>query len=221
AIQQALAGKWQAAVQTNLEILKTNQEDIDTLCRLAKAYTELGQKKLASQTYRNVLKFDRFNQIAKKNLVWINKKKLVNNKKGHCKIDPGLFLGEPGKTKVVPLIKLAPAKILLALSINETIKLLVRKHSISVYDDSHHYLAKVPDDLSARLIKLIRSGNHYKAVVKSFSERNLTIFIKEEKRSSKNADIPSFPLSKEDYHFFIPQSVFKREPIEEIENPEV
>lgn len=221
AINQALAGSWQAALDLNLQILKHDPKDIDTLCRLAKAYTELNKRQLALKTYKKVLKLDAFNQIAKKNLAKFAKKGFPKKKKnGSPGMKPGLFLEEPGKTKIVSLVKLGSPKILLSLNTSSPVKLLPRKRSLSVYDESRCYLGKLPDDLSLRLIKLIKSGNQYQAVVKSAEEKNLSIFIKETKRSKRNNSTPSFPPSKSQYYSFVPAAVVKREPIEEIEKVE-
>jgi len=221
AINQALAGNWQAAVDLNQEILKQNPEDIDALCRLAKAFSELDKKNLALKTYKNILKLDKFNPIAKKNLAKFSTGTLPKEKKEvEERINPGLFLEEPGKTKVVSLIRLGLPKILLQLNISYPVKLIPRKRSVSVYYKKRCYLGKIPDNLSLRLIKLMKSGNQYKAVVKSVTEKSLSIFIKEDKQSKKNANIPSFPLSKEQYYSFLPRSVVERGPIEEIERLE-
>jgi len=223
AINQALTANWQAALDLNLQILKKAPKDIDALCRLAKTYTELNKKQLALKTYKKVLKLDRFNQIAKKNLVKFSKKASLKKKGKNSNnnlVRPDLFLEEPGRTKVVSLIKLCQSKILLSLNINSPVKLVSRKRSISVYDQGRRYLGKIPDDLSLRLIKLIKSGNQYQAVIKSVDEKNLSIFIKEIKRGKKNISIPSFPLSKDQYYSFVPAAMVKREPIQEIEKPE-
>lgn len=219
AIRQALNANWQAALDLNLQILKKDPEDIDALCRLARAYAELNKKQLALKTYRKVIRLDRFNTIAKKNLARFSTKTAGTKKKKLSQIDPCLFLEEPGKTKVVALVKLGSPEIILDLNAGDQIKLILKKRSISVYDKSSRFLGKLPDDLSSRLIKLIKSGNKYQAVVKSVSKKSLSIFIKETERSIKNSDIPSFPFSKDQYYSFIPAGALKREPIEEIEGP--
>lgn len=215
AINQALAGNWKMAVNLNLQILKQNSQDIDALCRLAKAYAELNKKQLVLKTYKKILRLDRFNQIAKKNLAKFSNKGFSKKKKNKLlKIEPGLFLEEPGKTKIVPLIKLGIPKILLSLDVSSPVKLIPRKRFIFVYDKGHRYLGKLPDDISLRLIKLIKSGNQYNSTIKSVNEKSLLIFIKETKRSKANNNIPSFPLSKNQYYSFVPAAVVKRGPIQ-------
>ena len=58
AIQTALTGDWQTAIILNLQLLEENPEDIETLNRLAFAYTILGKVKEAKQTYQKVLHLD-------------------------------------------------------------------------------------------------------------------------------------------------------------------
>ncbi|PIS08694.1 hypothetical protein COT75_05395 [Candidatus Beckwithbacteria bacterium CG10_big_fil_rev_8_21_14_0_10_34_10] len=221
AINKALEGNWQEARDLNLQSLKKNSKDIDALCRLAKAYICLANTELALKTYRKILRLDRFNQIAQKNLnKYINNERRVKNQKRTIKVDPGIFLEEPGKTKIVSLVGLASPKVIFEVETSMPVKLVPKKHSISVYDDSKKYLGKIPDDLSNRLFRLIKNGNQYKAVVKSVSEKQLTIFIKEVSKSKKNLDIPSFATSKDQYLSYIPPEALDREPIQEIENLE-
>lgn len=125
---------------------------------------------------------------------------------------------EPGKTKVIPLVGLGLKTIILELNIGDPIKLIARKHVIAVYDQAKRYLGKIPDDLSLRLIKLIKTGNEYQAVVKAVGPKALTIFVKESKRSKKNIHLPSFPFSKDQYYSFAPESIFKTENIQEEDN---
>lgn len=222
AINQALAGNWKAAVDLNLEILKLEKNNIDALCRLAKAYAGLGKKTLVVKTYRRVLRLDKFNPIAKNNLVkFLVKKGRVLQKKEIVKIDPSLFLEEPGKTKVVALIGLGLSPIILELNIGDPVSLMARKHVIAVYDQTKRYLGKIPDDLSLRLIKLIKSGNLYQSVVKAIEPKALSIFIKEIKQNPKNRHLSSFPFSKEQYYSFASQSTVKSEfPKDNESNPE-
>ncbi len=219
AINQALLGNWQKAIALNQQILAQNPAEIEALSRLAKAFLESGQKKQALKSYRRVLKLDRFNPIAKSALKKLNAKKIKAKKNRVQAINPKLFLEESGKTKEVHLTELADNKTLLGVDIGEEIKLIPRKRAISVYTNDKTYLGKIPDDLSLRLIKLIKSGNQYQAVVKSIEPKNLSLFIRETKQSKKNSQTPSFPFAKNQYHASAPLNIIQREPIEEMENP--
>src|SRR5438132_13545635 len=68
AIGLALATRWVEAVQVNRGIMDRFGPDEDTLNRLGKAYTELGQLTEATEAYKGTLKMNPVNPIAVKNL---------------------------------------------------------------------------------------------------------------------------------------------------------
>ena len=111
AIASAMSGNWQEALKLNLQILKTDSENCEVLNRIAQAYKLLGNNKKSITTYRKVLRIDKYNVIATRNLDILKNRRqepqphFVNNQKANVDI----FLEEPGKTKLVNLINLAPA----------------------------------------------------------------------------------------------------------------
>ena len=68
AIELALANRWAEAVQVNRGIMDRFGPDEETLNRLGKAYTELGQLCDATEAYKGTLKMNPVNPIAVKNL---------------------------------------------------------------------------------------------------------------------------------------------------------
>lgn len=68
AVDSALMGHWDEALQTNLRILELYPEDIPTLNRLGKAYLELGRLEEAAETYEHSLQQQPSNTIARKRL---------------------------------------------------------------------------------------------------------------------------------------------------------
>jgi tetratricopeptide (TPR) repeat protein len=68
AVELALLGRWDEAVQMNLRILGLFPEDIGAQNRLGKAYRELGRLEEAATTYEESLKRQPSNPIARKNL---------------------------------------------------------------------------------------------------------------------------------------------------------
>jgi len=208
AIKAALELDWDGAIRLNLEILKIDKESIETLCRLARAYLEKGELKPAKKTYQEVLKLDRFNPIAKRNLEKIKENiSIPSLNKQRKPITNGLFLEEPGKTITVKLVRLTSPKVLLCQNVANEVKLNVKKRFIIVSDEKNNYLGRLPDDLSHRLIRLISLGNHYVSVIKSVGKNNLEVFIKEIKRSKRNKNTPSFPISPDQYNSFLPSEV--------------
>ena len=216
AIKAALEGKWEEAVQFNQEVLKYESDNIEALSRLAKAYLELKNNKKATKLYRQVLKLDRFNPIAKRTLERLkgSSRKTNQDQSTQKQVKTDFFLKEPGKTKTVALVSPGDNDTLSELDVADEVILKPRRRSISVYDQKNRYLGRLPDDLSLRLIKLINRGNKYASAVKFIDKKNLQIFIREIKQSKKNANIPSFPSKTTGYHTFLSSKVIPEEPME-------
>ncbi|TMF46755.1 MAG: hypothetical protein E6I24_08070 [Chloroflexi bacterium] len=70
AIELALANRWTEAVQVNRGIIDRFGPDEDTLNRLGKAYTELGQLDDAIEAYKSTLKMNPVNPIAVPSRTW-------------------------------------------------------------------------------------------------------------------------------------------------------
>jgi tetratricopeptide (TPR) repeat protein len=213
AIDSALKGNWKKAKEINKLIVKNDPEDTEALNRLAKAYAELGEINKAKSTAKNVLKIDPFDNIAKKSLKkWIGivKKDTSNNKKPSKE----LFLEEPGKTKIVSLMHPGDISVIAQLDSCDELVINTHGHRITLTTHDGKYIGKLADDLSSRLKKLIRYGNEYQVFIKNIEDSNITIFIKEIKRSKKLADIPSFSSEKIEYISFTPpELVHKKDSI--------
>ncbi len=213
AIGLALNGKWEEAVDINLEILKENPQDPDALNRLARAYAELGKMVLARQTAQKVLKIDPVNTIAQKCL---EKWKSVKKSDRHPVNAPlpEAFLEEPGKTKLVTLLHLGDSQIFANLDPGEEAKLFAHTHRVSVTTPEGKYLGRLPDDLAARLRNLIKAGNKYQVLIKSIEPKEVTVFIREIEKGKDAPDTFSFPTEKIDYVSFTPpELVHKDQPL--------
>lgn len=193
AILLATQNKWQEAAKTNEKILKIENGNIDTLNRLAKAHVCLNQKEKAQRLYKKVLELDPHNIIAKKNL-----EKLFKANGTTLPIASGtpnlsqIFLFEPGKTKLISLLNLAPPQILSCLSCGQPLALNPKKHALTISMADGTYLGALPDDLAHRLLSLIAEGNKYEVYVKGVTPKNLVVIIKEVVRAPKFAHQPSF-----------------------------
>ena len=204
AIKAALANSWEEAIEYNLKIISHDSHNIDALNRLTQAYTELGKVNLAKATANKVLQLDHYNPIAKKNLHRLTAparqslalQALAGGPPGSIPlpstINPQLFLEEPGKTKSVSLTKVTESPLLRRLTPGQVVALTPKARTITVSTPTGGYLGSLPDDLSHRLIKLIRLGNHYTALVRSIGPRDLAVMIQETSRS-KRVLVPSFP----------------------------
>lgn len=197
AITAALNRDWKQSVTLNLKILKKNSKDIDALNRLGRAYFESGLKTKAQQTYTKVLRHDKFNSIALKNLNLIKSSRLTpsSKKKVAPSTPPPEFLEEPGITKTVSLIRLGDTKYISRLHPGDSLSLAARPHCVSVVTSDNQYVGRLPDDLAFRLIPLLKAGNKYHSWIKSLTD-GVKIFIKEAYRHPRFAHTPSFPATE-------------------------
>lgn len=192
AIQAALSGDWENAVEINLEILENDPRNIAALNRLGKAYTELGQKEAAKDAYEQVLKIDKYDSIATKNL-----KLLPHQKNGTANIQLADedFIELPGITKNSSLIKVASRDVLLALTCKQTVLFVPRTRLMAVTTEDGTCIGCLPDDLSLKLKSLLKSGYTYSACLKSASDSAVSIFIRETKRPKRASAGPTFSRS--------------------------
>lgn len=193
AIQTALIGDWQNAIDLNQLILAEEPEDIDTLNRLAFAFLSSGNPKNAKSLYEKVLSLDMQNPIAIRNLKRLHD---VNTKKTNIMIN-NLFIEEPGKTKVMDLINIADKKIITHLRSGEKLDLRIKRSRIFAYDLDNQFIGMLPDDICQRLIKFIDAGNIYEAYVRTVDSNKVSIFIRETKRVKKFKNQPSFVSGSE------------------------
>lgn len=207
AIQAALSQNWKEAIRINSELIKIDKNNIDALNRLGFAYLRSGNQSLAKKCFTKVLTLDSYNLIAEKNLkkLPVLKKRGMEeeygNKKSH--LSPLMFLEEPGKTKIVPCLNVAPARILSTVTSGQEVYLKAKKHCVEIRDHANTYLGVLPDDISFKLIKYITGGNTYNAYIRSVGKNALTVFIREGIRGKKFTKQPSFSS----FSSFIPRSV--------------
>lgn len=222
AVSQALSGNWEEALKTNKKILSKDPKDIEALNRLARAYAELGHLKKACATAQKVLKIDPFNPIAQKALAKWETLKKESSTYTSSLVGAEAFLEEPGKTKVVNLIHTGSPKVLAKLDSGDEVKFSTHPHRISVVTTDGKFIGKLPDDLSARLKRLLSLGNSYQVFIKSISKNDVKVLIREVRRAKRLANFPSFPPEKIDYISFTPpELVHKKEENEDIPEEEV
>lgn len=193
AIAAALKQNWDEAIRLNVEIIKKDKASVEALNRLGFAYLKKCSINDARLSYQKVLKLDPYNQIAQKNLerIGILKSKSLTSLPAVA-LSPLTFLEEPGKTKIVECVNIAPISVLSAITCGQNVVLKPKNHTVEVRTDDGTYLGALPDDLSFRLIKLTAAGNTYKVIVKSVNKKKLMIFLRETKRGKKYLSQPSF-----------------------------
>lgn len=196
AIDAAVISDWEQAEKINKKIVSLSQNDVTALNRLARAQICRGGIKKAEKTYKKVLELDPYNIIAKKNLEKLTKIPKVDghtdgNGTSHNNFS-NFFLYEPGKTKIIQLLNLAPPAVIATLNCGEKLSMTLKKHSIVITNDSGTYLGAFPDDLSHKLLSYIGGGNKYDVYVKFATVKKLAVFIREIERSPRFQHQPSF-----------------------------
>lgn len=196
AIQLALLGEWEKAIDVNHQILQETPDDVETLNRIGFAYTALRRTKDAIQSYEKVLSLDDQNPIALKNM-----KRLIANKKNNdttnhtplfIALADTMFIEEYGKTKVVELINVAQSQVIAHLMTGEMVTLRIKRSKIFVLDTNDTFIGMLPDDIGKRLIKFMTGGNTYSACIKGISKKGVIIFIKEVKHANRFKNQLSF-----------------------------
>lgn len=198
AIDAAMDSRWDEALKLNRKIIRDEPKNVDALARLARVYMEEGRSSLAKKYYSNVLKIDPYNPIALKNLKIIKSFKKNKKEDGEIhmnspsKLSASLFLQEPGKTKMVNLLKVAEPQKLSQAYCGMQVEMIVKNRRITVADQNGNYLGVMPDDINHHLLRLLRGGNKYDLYIKSIRVNGLAVLIKETYRSRKFKNQPSF-----------------------------
>jgi tetratricopeptide (TPR) repeat protein len=205
AINAALQSEWQAAVDLNLQILEQDPQNLDSLNRLARAYLELGDIAKSKKLYKEVITIDPYNVIALRNLKRFQlikgDAKTVTAKisKSGPNRSTTTFIEEPGKTKVIQLVRPATPSTLFTLHSGEKLKLAAKGRGIQVVSEGDSYVGRLPDDLAFQMQHMMKDGNQYDVFVKQVMTSSIYVFIKEIVRAEKYANRPSFSLSSENY----------------------
>lgn len=194
AIQKALNNQWTDAIELNRQILLEIPNDISALNRLGQAYIQVKNFTDAKKTCLAVLELDKYNPIARKNLDKIKILEKNNCHQIHTNSQNIKFIEEPGKSSVIPLVRICEKSILTILQPCLELELKIRQQSISFYLDQK-YIGRLPDDIAKRLIWLSKRDNKYTAYIKSIdsTQNRITVFIKEIKQNTRNKNYQSFP----------------------------
>ncbi|MFZ3301331.1 MAG: tetratricopeptide repeat protein [Microgenomates group bacterium] len=193
AITAALKCDWDLAIRINKSILDKEPDDIDALNRIARAYFESGNSKMAKKESLKALEVEPTNKIAQKAL-----QKYSKNKNGSIgsldqNIDASDYIEEIGTTKQVSLINKCSNDTVSTLDSGDEATLSTHAHRVTITTLSGKYIGKLPDDLSARLRTLTKNGYKYKVIIKSADSECIKVLIKEIGRGKGFENKQSFP----------------------------
>ena len=220
AIELALATRWPEAVQLNRSIMDRFGADEDTLNRLGKAHTELGQMDEAIEAYQGTLKINPVNPIAHKNLA-----KLQALRGGQpvptskTKVDVDAFIEETGKTALTAIHVHADGDPCSKVSGGDPVKLIVAGDTMNVETARGVSLGHLEHALGRRLIKFLEGGNRYSGAVATCDGGAIKIIVRETYQDPKFFGRPSFPIKKgrEEFRPYAKESLIARADVEEAE----
>jgi hypothetical protein len=220
AIQLAVDGRWEEAVELNRYILATFGPDEATHNRLGKALTELGRLEEAKAAYDACLSINPLNLVARKNSSKLES--LLNAKEalkgGGVKVDLNLFVEEMGKTTTTTLREVAE-DVCSKVAPGDVAELRVDGDSIEVDTVRGVRVGSLEPKLARRLIKFIQGGNRYQAGITSCEGDTVRVIVREVYQDPKFAGKPSFPIvrRREEFRPYTRESLVAREAYEPVE----
>ncbi len=196
AIKASVSKSWKEAIRLNQRIIEILPNDIPANNRLGIALSMNGENKKATKSFEKVIDIDPHNQIARNNLhrLKVNKDGLANPY-----LQTVSFIEEPGKSKVIPLVSQGEPKVFSSLNIGEPVELSPSKHKVKVSTSENEFIGYLPDNISHRLLELIKAGYKYKTVMKSINPKTPQVFVQEIHTTKKLKGVPSFPLDEKDH----------------------
>jgi hypothetical protein len=214
AIELALGNRWAEAVQVNRTLLERFGADDDTLNRLGKAHTELGQLNEAVAAYESSLKLNPINPIAQKNLAKLH---LLQGGKApvpssQAKVDVDAFIEETGKTAVTALHVHAEGDPCMKVSGGDAVRLLAAGDTMNVETARGVYLGHLDHALGRRLIKFMGGGNRYSGAVATCDQHGIKIIVREIYQDPQFYGKPSFPVKRgrEEFRPYAKESLLGR-----------
>ena len=221
AIELALASKWAEAVQLNRSIVDRFGPDEDTLNRLGKAYTELGQLEDAIEAYQATLKANPVNPIAQKNLA-----RLQGMRGGQpvptskARVDVDAFIEETGKTALTGLHVHAEGDPCSKVSGGDPVKLIINGDTMNIETARGVQLGHLEHALGRRLIKVLEGGNKYSGAVATCDGGAIKIIIRETYQDPKFFGRPSFPIKRgrEEFRPYAKESLIARTDVDDLED---
>lgn len=198
AVQLAIAGRWEEAVELNKFIIDKFGGEEDSHNRLGKAQSELGKFAEAKKSYEATVALNPMNPIAQKNLARLE---VLSNTKGDFKIgltkvDLTLFVEEMGKTIGTTLTGVDDPQIAHKVSAGDIAELRVSGDQIVAETVRGVRLGTIESRLARRLIKFIQGGNRYMAAVTAIDNQTVKLMIRETFQDPKFTGKPSFPVRR-------------------------
>lgn len=196
AAELAMQGKWDEAVEVNREIVSDHPDNVDALNRLGKSFLETGLIQDAFDTFRNALELSPNNPIATKNLYKLTEKystKTTKIQKIKTVSWPKSANEEYGKVALVDLVNQPNKGALEAVEDGEEIQLDIVDKIVKAISINGSRIGQVEPKLGARVSKLIKAGNKYKAFIRKIDGNRVKLLIREVYQHPSQIRVVSFP----------------------------
>ncbi|OGO08049.1 MAG: hypothetical protein A2Y92_03370 [Chloroflexi bacterium RBG_13_57_8] len=220
AIDLAMQARWREAVEINKEIIESFPDDVDTFNRLGRAYMELGNYAQAREAYGKSVKLDPYNAIAARNLRRLHDLKGTPKPEVETdKVEPQQFIEEIGKAGVVALKDLAPKEKRASTVAGDKAVLKTEGSALAAENGRGEYLGKVEPKHALRLVRLMKGGNKYSAVVVKSTADSMTVMVRETYQHPDQAGKLSFPpRGMEEFRPYVGDKLIKHEAEDEEED---
>ena len=194
AIDLAMQGRWQEAVDVNQEIISNFPRDVDASNRLGRAYMELGQYAKSTEAYTRTVEIDPYNAIANRNLRRIaDMDQSETEEVDTDHVAPHHFIEEIGKSGTVVLYDLGLKEKRARMVAGDKVYLKVDGTSLLVENKRGEYMGRVEPRTAQRLGRLIVGGNQYTATIVRAKADMMSVIIRETHQDPSQAGKLSFP----------------------------
>ncbi|HEU0114981.1 MAG TPA: tetratricopeptide repeat protein, partial [Thermomicrobiales bacterium] len=163
----ALEARWDDAIAINREILEHPQKDAEAFNRLGRAYLALQRYDEAADAYREALRVDPANLIARRNLQRLDLLRRRPNGEPAAAEEPApmprptVFIEEVGKTWVDELVNPAEAGLLAEVLPGEQLELAREGDRLLVKRRDGALLGEIEETTASRVLDLTERGNRY------------------------------------------------------------
>jgi tetratricopeptide (TPR) repeat protein len=195
AVKLAVNSRWDEAVSANREMVKLFGDDAETLNRLGKALSEVGQVTDARKVYGRAIELDPTNTIARKNLDRLSTMKDVAvATHAPSQLDTRLFVEESGKATVATLQAVDTARAAV-LDPGDLVDLQVQGNAVNVVTQAGEYIGMVEPRIGLRMARMMAAGNQYSAALVTTSGE-LKVMLRETFQAPSQVGRVSFPQAR-------------------------
>lgn len=196
AINMAMNGEWERAVEVNRAILEKGPSQVDVMNRLGKALMELGRYGESKDILDQLVSLAPNNNIAKKNLArleQLEQEPAGAKKERKSGANSRVFIEEGGKAGITVLQKTASGRTVARVMPGDAVELKFHENRISAYSQNDELLGQIGPKLARRLNRLTAAGNKYEAAIVGTSQQGISVIIRETFRHPSMRSVCSFP----------------------------